>query len=86
MIQEDFVVVFGATGARGDGLIPTILNDLQSKFSLGPTIRPPILIKPGPFQKMGAEVVAGDVDDVDGMKRLLRCAYVASFRGQHDLL
>jgi uncharacterized protein YbjT (DUF2867 family) len=79
MAQKDVIVVFGATGAQGGGLAHAILNDPQSKFSVRAITRDPNSDKARALAKMGAEVVAGDIDDIDSMKRALQGAYGAFF-------
>ncbi len=70
---------FGATGAQGGGLARAILNDPNSEFSVRAVTRDPNSDKAKELTKMGAEVVAGDIDDIESMKRVLKDAYGAFF-------
>lgn len=79
MAQKKVIVVFGATGAQGGGLARAILNDPNSEFSVRAVTRNPESDKAKELAKRGAEVVAGDIDDVESMKRALNGAYGAFF-------
>ena len=79
MSQKKIIVVFGATGAQGGGLARAILNDSSSEFAVRAVTRDPDSEKAKELAKMGAEVVAGDVDDMQSMKRVLEGAFGAYF-------
>ena len=79
MSQKKIIVVFGATGAQGGGLVRAILNDSNCEFTARAVTRDPNSDKAKALAKMGAEVVAGDIDDLEGMKRVLEGAYGAYF-------
>jgi uncharacterized protein YbjT (DUF2867 family) len=79
MPQKKVIVVFGATGAQGGGLAHAILNDKDSEFSVRAVTRDPNTDKAKALQKLGAEIVAGDIDDMEKMKRALDGAYGAYF-------
>jgi len=79
MSQKKIIVVFGATGAQGGGLVRAILNDSNSEFAVRAVTRDPNSEKAKELTAMGAEVVAGDVDDMQSMKRVLEGAYGAYF-------
>lgn len=79
MPQKKVIVVFGATGAQGGGLARAILNDPNSEFSVRAVTRDPNSDKAKELAKMGAEVVTGDIDDKESMKRVLEGAYGAFF-------
>ncbi len=79
MAQKKVIVVFGATGAQGGGLAHAILNDKNSEFSVRAVSRTPDSEKAQALAKMGAEVVTGNIDDPESMKRLLEGAYGAYF-------
>jgi uncharacterized protein YbjT (DUF2867 family) len=79
MAQKKVIVVFGATGAQGGGLARAILNDPNSEFSVRAVTRDPNSDKAKELAKMGAEVVTGDIDDKESMKRVLKDAYGAFF-------
>jgi uncharacterized protein YbjT (DUF2867 family) len=79
MSQKKIIVVFGATGAQGGGLAHAILKDSNSEFSVRAVTRDPNSDKAKELVKMGAEVVAGNIDDPEDMKRVLEGAYGAYF-------
>jgi len=79
MSQKKIIVIFGATGAQGGGLAHAILNDSNSEFAVRAVTRDPNSEKAKVLAAMGAEVVAGDVDDMESMKRVLQGAYGAYF-------
>ena len=79
MSEKKIIVVFGATGAQGGGLARAILNDSNSEFAVRAVTRDPNSDKAKELAAMGAEVVAGDVDDTESMKRVLQGAYGAYF-------
>ena len=79
MSQKKLIVVFGATGAQGGGLAHAILNDKQSEFAVRAVTRDPNSEKAKQLAALGAEVVAGDVDDLQSMKDALKDAYGAYF-------
>jgi uncharacterized protein YbjT (DUF2867 family) len=79
MSQKNIIVVFGATGAQGGGLAHAILNDSNSEFAVRAVTRDANSEKAKELAAMGAEVVTGDVDDMDSMKRVLEGAYGAYF-------
>jgi uncharacterized protein YbjT (DUF2867 family) len=79
MSQKNIIVVFGATGAQGGGLAHAILNDSNSEFAVRAVTRDANSEKAKELAAMGAEIVTGDVDDMDSMKRVLEGAYGAYF-------
>jgi uncharacterized protein YbjT (DUF2867 family) len=79
MSQKKIIAVFGATGAQGGGLVRAILNDANSEFAVRAITRNPDSDKAKELAKMGAEVVAADIDDQESMKRALSGAYGAYF-------
>jgi uncharacterized protein YbjT (DUF2867 family) len=79
MDKKKIITVFGATGAQGGGLAHAILNDSNSEFAVRAITRDPNSDKAMGLARMGAEVVAGDVDDKDSIKRALDGAYGAYF-------
>jgi uncharacterized protein YbjT (DUF2867 family) len=79
MSQKKIIVIFGATGAQGGGLAHAILNDNNSEFAVRAVTRDVNSDKAKELAAKGAEVVAGDVDDADSMKRVLQGAYGAYF-------
>ena len=79
MTPKNILVIFGATGAQGGGLAHAILNDPNSQFSVRAVTRDPNSEKAKALAKLGAEVVAADIDDPESMKRALQGAYGAFF-------
>ena len=79
MDQKKIIVVFGATGAQGGGVVRAILADSKSDFAVRAVSRDPGSDKAKELAKMGAEVVAGDIDDLQSLKKVLKGAYGAFF-------
>lgn len=79
MANKKVIVVFGATGAQGGGLVHAILNDPDSEFSVRAVTRDPNSDKAKALAKLGAEVVAANIDDPESMKQALKGAYGAYF-------
>ncbi|MBS1903824.1 MAG: NmrA/HSCARG family protein [Bacteroidetes bacterium] len=79
MSEKKIIVVFGATGAQGGGLVRAILNDSNSEFSVRAVTRDTTSPKAQAIAAMGAELVAGDVDDIASVKKALQGAYGAYF-------
>jgi len=77
MSNKKIIVVFGATGAQGGGLAHAILNDKNSEFAVRAVTRDPNSDKAKELEKMGAEVVSGDIDDMENLKRVMEGAYGA---------
>ena len=78
-MAKKIIAVFGATGAQGGGLARAILNDKQSEFSVRAITRDPSSDKAKELARLGAEVVAADIDDSASMKKALDGAYGAYF-------
>ncbi|HKG69187.1 MAG TPA: NmrA/HSCARG family protein [Segetibacter sp.] len=78
-MAKKIIVVFGATGAQGGGVARAILNDNNSEFSVRAVTRDTNSDKAKELAKMGAEVVAADIDDKQSMKQALQDAYGAYF-------
>lgn len=79
MAQKKIITVFGATGAQGGGLAHAILNDKNSEFSVRAVTRDPDSDKAKALAKLGAEIVKGDIDDMESLKSSLKGAYGAYF-------
>jgi uncharacterized protein YbjT (DUF2867 family) len=85
-MKQDVVLVIGATGAQGGGLAHAILNDPDRKFALRVIARNPSSEKAASLAAKGAEVVAGDVDDADSLKRAFdgaQAAFCVTFYWNH---
>lgn len=78
-MDKKIITVFGATGAQGGGLAHAILADRSSEFSVRAVTRNPDSDKAKELKKLGAEVIAGDVDDEDSVRKALQGAYGAFF-------
>jgi len=79
MADKKIIVVFGATGAQGGGVVRAILNDPNSEYTVRAVTRDPNSDKAKELAQMGAEVVAGEIDDSQSLKRALSGAYGAYF-------
>jgi uncharacterized protein YbjT (DUF2867 family) len=79
MPQKKIISVFGATGAQGGGLVHAIVNDPDSEFAVRAITRDPNSDKAKELAKLGAEVVAANIDDPESLKRALNGAYGAYF-------
>ena len=77
MADKKIIAVVGATGAQGGGLVRAILNDPSSGFAVRALTRKVDSDKAKELKKLGAEVVAADLDDVESLKRAFAGAYGA---------
>jgi uncharacterized protein YbjT (DUF2867 family) len=77
MSPRKVIAVTGATGAQGGGLVRAILNDKSGEFSARAITRDPSSPKAVELSHLGAEVVQGDVDDTDSLRRAFDGAYGA---------
>lgn len=77
MAEKKIIAVVGATGAQGGGLVRAIMGDASSGFTARALTRDVNSDKAKELAKLGAEVVAADVDDVESLKRAFRGAYGA---------
>jgi len=79
MATKKIITVFGATGAQGGGLVRSILNDKSGEFAARAVTRDINSEKAKALAALGAEVVAGDVDDAASVDKALEGAYGAYF-------
>jgi uncharacterized protein YbjT (DUF2867 family) len=79
MASKKIITVFGATGAQGGGLARAILNDKNGEFAVRAVTRDVNSDKAKELAALGAEVVAGDVDDAGSVEKALEGAYGAYF-------
>ncbi len=79
MSSKKIIAVFGATGAQGGGLARAILNDPNSEFAVRAVTRDVNSEKAKELGRLGAEVVAADVDDAASVQKALDGAYGAYF-------
>jgi uncharacterized protein YbjT (DUF2867 family) len=77
MAEKRVIAVLGATGAQGGGLARAILKDPNDGFSARVLTRDVNSPKAQEFARLGAEVVAVDVDDPASLKRAFSGAYGA---------
>lgn len=71
------IVVTGATGAQGGGLVRALLDDPEKTFSVRAVTRNPQSPKALELQRLGAEVVKGDIDDLESLQKAFQGAYGA---------
>jgi len=79
MNDKKIITVFGATGAQGSGLVHAILEDPEGGFAVRAVTRNVESDKARALAARGAEVVAGDVEDPESVRRALDGAYGAYF-------
>ncbi|MFI5168018.1 MAG: NmrA/HSCARG family protein [Thermoanaerobaculales bacterium] len=77
MAAKKIIAVVGATGAQGGGLVRAILADKRGPFAVRALARDVNSEKAKELAKLGAEVVAADVDDLESLKRAFAGAYGA---------
>ena len=63
MAEKKIIAVVGATGAQGGGLVRAILSDASSGFTARALTRNVNSDKAKELAKLGAEVVAADLDE-----------------------
>jgi uncharacterized protein YbjT (DUF2867 family) len=77
MANKKIIAVVGATGAQGSGLVRAILNDPSGGFAVRALTRDTSSEKAQELAKLGAEVVAADVDDAESLRKAFQGAYGA---------
>lgn len=77
MAEKKIIAVVGATGAQGGSLVRAIQADPNSGFVARALTRDVNSAKAKELARLGAEVVAADVDDIDSLKRAFAGAYGA---------
>jgi hypothetical protein len=82
MAEKKIIAVLGATGAQGGGLARAILNDATGGFAVRALTRDINSDKAKELGKLGAEVVAADVDNVESLKKAFKGAYGIFKRGR----
>ena len=68
MANRKIIAVFGATGAQGSGLVKAIPADPNGGFAPAIT-RDVNSDKAKELRKLGAEIVAGDIDDAESLEQ-----------------
>ncbi|HEV7487317.1 MAG TPA: NmrA/HSCARG family protein [Thermoanaerobaculia bacterium] len=77
MSDKKIIAVVGATGAQGGGLVRAIASDPDGPFIARAITRDVNSDKARELAALGAEVVAGDVDDAESLRRAFLGAYGA---------
>ena len=77
MPEKKVIAVIGATGAQGGGLVRAIMSDKSGGFTARAVTRNANSDKAKELSKLGAEVVAADLDDVESLKMAFSGAYGA---------
>jgi uncharacterized protein YbjT (DUF2867 family) len=77
MAEKKIIAVVGATGAQGGGLVRAILGDVDSGFTPRALTRNVNSDKATELAKIGAEVVAADLDDIASLKKAFEGGYGA---------
>ena len=75
--DKKIIAVVGATGAQGGGLVRAILNDKHGSFAARAITRNPNSEKAKALADAGAEIVAGDVDDIKSLRKAFDGAHGA---------
>src|SRR5579863_815010 len=75
MADKKIIAVLGATGAQGGGLVRAILADKNGGFAVRAITRDVNSDKARELAKAGAEVVAGDVDDLESLRKAFAGAH-----------
>jgi uncharacterized protein YbjT (DUF2867 family) len=86
MPDRKTIAVVGATGAQGGGLVRAILGDPDKEFGVRAITRDANSDKANQLKKLGAEVVEGDVDNLESLKNAFKgCygAYCVTFYWEH---
>lgn len=86
MAKKKLIAVAGATGAQGGGLVRAILSDPDRGFAVRALTRDPNSLRAVELARLGAEVVAANVDDADSVARALdgaAAAYCVTFYWDH---
>jgi uncharacterized protein YbjT (DUF2867 family) len=77
MSRKNIIVVAGATGAQGGGLVRSILAEPDGEFAVRAITRDPASPKARELAAAGAEVVAADIGDRAAVARAFDGAYGA---------
>ncbi len=77
MAEKKIITVVGATGMQGGGLVRAIVSEKGGQFAARALTRDVNSEKANALAKLGAEVVAANLDDVESLKRAFSGAYGA---------
>ncbi len=69
------ITVLGATGAQGGGLVRALLCPARQRFAVRAVTRKPAAPAAQALAELGAEVVAGDLDDPHTLRRAFEGAH-----------
>jgi uncharacterized protein YbjT (DUF2867 family) len=75
MADKKIIAVTGSTGSQGGGLVRAILADPSGGFAARAVTRDPAKDKAKELASAGAEVVKGDLDDVESLKKAFAGAH-----------
>ena len=75
MADKKIIAVLGSTGSQGGGLCRAILADSAGGFACRAVTRDPSKDKAQDLKRQGAEVVQGDLDDVESLKKAFAGAH-----------
>src|SRR5687768_359163 len=75
MADKKIIAVVGSTGAQGGGLARAILADPSGGFAVRAVTRDPSKDKAKALAAKGAEVVQGNLDDVESLKKAFAGAH-----------
>ena len=75
MDEKKIIAVVGATGAQGGGVCRAVLKDVGGGYRIRAVTRNVGSDKAKELEKLGAEVVEADVDDVESLKRAFQGAH-----------
>src|SRR4030095_862343 len=75
MADKKIIAVTGATGSQGGGLVRAILGDPNGGFAARAVTRDTGKDKSKALAAAGAEVVSGDLDNVESLKKAFAGAY-----------
>ncbi len=77
MANKKIIAVVGATGAQGGGLVRAIMQDKSGGFTARALTRDVYAEKARALARLGAEVLAADIDDTDSLTRAFAGAHGA---------
>lgn len=75
MSGKKIIAVLGSTGAQGGGLVRAILSDKSGDFAVRAITRDANSDKAKALAKLGAEVVAADLDNEESLRKAFDGAY-----------
>lgn len=86
MPKQRIIAVVGATGAQGGGLVRAALRDPGRNFAVRALTRDVSSARAAELARLGAEVVAADIDDPESLARAFdgaHAAYCVTFFWDH---